>query len=106
MKISGDAGEGGPNQQFALAAATWIDQIDNVVIAGVDTDGTDGVSNLAGGIVDGMTLAIANNSNIDIFSHINKFDDTPALKALGDGIYTGATGTNVNDLKIMLVFPE
>ncbi|MGE4284525.1 MAG: glycerate kinase [Clostridia bacterium] len=103
MKIIGEAGEGGPNQQFALAAATWIEGLDKIVIAGVDTDGTDGVSNLAGGIVDGQTLEIARKQGIDVFKHINQFDDTPALRALGDGVYTGATGTNVNDLKLLLV---
>lgn len=106
VKIEGEAGVGGPNQEFALAAATWIDNFDKVVIAGVDTDGTDGVSELAGGIVDGKTLAAATEANIDIFAHMNKFNDTPALIGLGDGVFTGATGTNVNDLKLLVVFEE
>lgn len=103
MKISGDAGEGGPNQQFSLAAATWLDEIEDIVIAGIDTDGTDGVSSMAGGLVDCYTMKEARKKNIDVFDHIKRFDDTPALKALHDAIYTGATGTNVNDLKILLV---
>jgi glycerate 2-kinase len=102
-KIVGDAGEGGPNQQFALAAATWIEGWDDVVIAGIDTDGTDGFSNLAGGIVDGQTCNAARIKGIDIVKHIERFDDSPALKRLGDGVYTGATGTNVNDLKFLII---
>lgn len=103
VRISGEAGQGGPNQQFALSAATWIDDIDGIVIAGIDTDGTDGASDLAGGIVDGDTMKEARQLKIDIFEHLEKFNDTPALKGLKNGIFTGATGTNVNDLKIILV---
>ena len=103
IRITGKAGEGGPNQQFALSAATWIEGLNNVVIASIDTDGTDGVSTLAGGIVDGKTMEKARLKGIDLQKHINEFDDTPALQALGDGIFTGATGTNVNDLQLMLV---
>lgn len=103
VKIVGQSGQGGPNQQFALSASTWIEDTNNIVIAGIDTDGTDGASDLAGAIVDGSTMSRARKMEIDIFEHIEEFNDTPALKELGDGLFTGATGTNVNDLKIILV---
>lgn len=103
VKIVGESGQGGPNQQFALSASTWIEDSDNIVIAGIDTDGTDGASDLAGAIVDGSTMNRARKMGISIFEYIEKYNDTPALKELGDGLFTGATGTNVNDLKIILV---
>jgi glycerate-2-kinase len=104
MKIQiPDPGEGGPNQQFALAAATWIQDQDHIVVAGIDTDGTDGVSNLAGGIVDRTSVAEASRQNINLYDYMAKFNDSEALRKLGDAIYTGATGTNVNDLKLVIV---
>ena len=103
MKITGNAGRGGPNQQFALAAASYIDGYEDILIGAIDTDGIDGASDLAGGIVDGNTMKQAAKENVDIFKHIENFDDTPALKKLKSGILTGHTGTNVNDLKILLV---
>ena len=103
VKILGKSGQGGPNQQFALSASTWIEDTDNIVISGIDTDGTDGASDLAGAIIDGSTMSRAREMGINIFEYIEKFNDTPALKELGDGLFTGATGTNVNDLKFILV---
>ncbi|MPM85516.1 hypothetical protein SDC9_132597 [bioreactor metagenome] len=77
--------------------------VEHVVIAGIDTDGTDGVSNLAGGMVDCTTAKRAKEKNIDIYNYVSRFDDSVALRALDDGVLTGATGTNVNDLKLMVV---
>ncbi len=104
MKINiPNPGEGGPNQQFALAAATWLEDAPGVVISSIDTDGTDGVSKLAGGIVDCSTMKKAREIGLDIFQCMADFSDSVGLRALGDEIYTGATGTNVNDLKILAV---
>ncbi len=104
MKINiPDPGMGGPSQQFALAAATWLNGYDNIVIAGIDTDGTDGPSDMAGGIVDSSTIKKAAELGIDIYDYMDRYDDTVAITALGDAVYTGATGTNVNDLKVIAV---
>lgn len=106
VKITGEAGQGGPNQEFSLGAALWIDQIGEVVIIGLDSDGTDGPTNIAGGIVDNLTVQRATAMGIDIFSVLNRHDVAPALIKMEDAILTGATGTNVNDLKLMLIMPK
>lgn len=104
MKINiKDPGEGGPNQQFALAAAALIDGQGGTVIVGLDTDGTDGVSSQAGGLVDGFTMGAARKKKVDITDTLARFSDAVALRELQDHIITGATGTNVNDLKFLLV---
>jgi len=101
-----EAVEGGPNQEFSLAAALWIDEIGDVVIVGQDSDGTDGPTDVAGGIVDSSTAGRAREMGVDIYDALRKHDTTHALKKLEDAIMTGATGTNVNDLKVMLVMPK
>jgi glycerate 2-kinase len=104
VKIDGPAGSGGPNQEFALGAALGIDEIGSVVVAGLDTDGTDGPTDMAGGLVDGQTASRAKAVGLDLYECLAKHDATPALQRLEDVIETGATGTNVNDLKLMLIW--
>lgn len=103
VKISGKAGTGGPNQEFALSAALGINDIGNVVVVGLDSDGTDGPTDVAGAVVDDHTVSRARAAGIDLYFCLGRHDVTPALARLGDVIETGATGTNVNDLKIMLL---
>lgn len=100
------AGLGGPNQEFALAASLEIEGLANVVIAGIDTDGTDGPTHLAGGLVDGQTATVAREKGLDLFTSLKQHDVTPVMVSLGDGIVTGNTGTNVNDLKLMIIYPD
>jgi glycerate 2-kinase len=106
VTIGEKAGLGGPNQEFALAAAVEIEGLANVVIAGIDSDGTDGPTHLAGGLVDGQTATVARQKGLDLFTSLRQHDVTPHLISLGDGIETGNTGTNVNDLKLMLIYPD
>lgn len=106
VKITGEAGLGGPNQEFSLGAALWIDQIGDVVVIGQDSDGTDGPTDIAGGVVDNLTIQRAKALGIDIFAALNRHDVTSVLLKMEDAILTGATGTNVNDLKLMLVMPK
>jgi len=101
--IRGKSGCGGPNQEFIIGAALKFDESDRIVIAAIDSDGTDGPTSIAGGIVDPSTVARARNQGCDIFAHLVHHDTSPALQKLGDAIITGHTGTNVNDLKVMLV---
>ena len=101
--IRGKPGYGGPNQEFVLGAALKLDESDRVVIAAIDSDGTDGPTSIAGGIVDASTVTRARKQGHDIFAHLVHHDTSSILQKLSDAIITGHTGTNVNDLKVMLV---
>jgi glycerate-2-kinase len=103
VTIKGSPGEGGPNQVFALAAAMEMGDLDNVLVVSIDTDGTDGPTEFAGGIVDSSTLARSKAMNLDIVTALKEHNVSHVLKALDDLIYTGHTGTNVNDLKFVLI---
>ncbi|MBA7691870.1 D-glycerate 2-kinase [subsurface metagenome] len=103
VKIGNKCGEGGPNQEFALSAALQLAAYDKVVIAALDTDGTDGPTGVAGGLIDNSTTKRAKEKNFDIFEHLLAHDASKVLLSVGDAIVTGSTGTNANDLKILLV---
>ena len=96
-------GMGGRNQEFALSAATGIAGLDNVVIASLGSDGTDGPTDAAGGIVDGKTESILKSKGINISDVLKNNDAYNALKAADSLLMTGATGTNVNDVAIALI---
>ena len=96
-------GRGGPNQEFALSASLEIDGFDNIAIASIDTDGIDGVTEAAGGLVDGSTWITAKNKGMDPYLALRKHDSQIVLDQVGGSIITGFTGTNVNDLKLLLV---
>jgi glycerate 2-kinase len=96
-------GLGGPNQEFALAAAQRLPPGYEAVVLGADTDGTDGPTEFAGGLCDNATNRRASSLAVDIGSALDRHQTTDALIRLGDVISTGATGSNVNDLKLMLL---
>lgn len=102
VQITGN-GKGGRNQELALAAAEGIAGLDNVAVFSVGSDGTDGPTDAAGGYVDGTTKDTLQAAGLDIYSVIQQNDSYNALK-LSDGlIITGPTGTNVNDVSILLI---
>jgi len=103
VTIQDKAGEGGRNQELALAAATKISGSRNIVITSIGTDGTDGPTDIAGAIVDGYTADRAKNIGIDMFEHLKKHDSSYVFKQLGDAIYTNPTGTNLMDLVVIYV---
>ena len=103
VTILGEYGLGGPNQEFALGAALEIEDLENVIITSIDTDGTDGPTEMTGGMVDGSTLKMAKALGLDLPKAIRKHNATPILEQLGDAVFTGQTGTNINDLKLLLV---
>ncbi|WP_457742359.1 glycerate kinase type-2 family protein [Thermococcus sp.] len=99
----GDAGGlGGPNQEFALSIARKIAGLNAVVVA-FDTDGTDGPTDAAGGIVDGKTLERLEKAGIDVDEALRNHDSYRALKRVGALLKTGPTGTNVNSMVIAVV---
>ncbi|WP_276248533.1 glycerate kinase [Haladaptatus sp. YSMS36] len=106
VTISDEAGTGGPNQELALQFAVDAAELPGVALLALGTDGTDGPTDIAGGLVDGTTARRARENDIDLFSHLTGHDTSPALAELGDAVLTGATGTNVMDLRLLLVTRE
>lgn len=95
-------GKGGRNQELALAAAEGIAGM-NACVFSVGSDGTDGPTDAAGGYVDGSTRDVLKEKGIDISAVLADNDAYHALKACDGLIMTGATGTNVNDLSVLLL---
>lgn len=98
----GSFGEGGPGQEAALAAASILDGC-QVASLFMDTDGSDGGTDSAGGICDGRTLERAGEIGLDLRKALFGHTSGEPLRQLGDLIQTGATGTNVNDLFVTVV---
>ena len=96
-------GKGGRAQEFAVSAALEIAGLQNVWIAAVGSDGTDGPTDVAGAVVSGETVARAKQLGVDLHSALKRHDTYPALKTLRSHIRTGPTGTNVNDLYLAFV---
>lgn len=95
-------GQGGRAQEFALAAALEIAGLPNVWVAGFATDGTDGPKPVAGAVVTGETASLAQRGKMNLLRALRENDTYPLLKKLGAHIVTGPTGTNVNDLYLLL----
>ena len=102
VNVQGD-GKGGRNQEMVLSAAPGISNLENVVVISVGTDGSDGPTDAAGGIVDNTTVKRLSQASIDLDQVIENNDSYTALKEIKDLIITGPTGTNVNDLTILLI---
>ncbi|MCD6552247.1 glycerate kinase [Thermotoga sp.] len=96
-------GMGGRNQELALSAAIALEGLEGVVLCSVGTDGTDGPTDAAGGVVDGKTAAILKEMGEDPLEYLESNDSYNALKKAGALLKTGPTGTNVNDLIIGLI---
>ncbi len=100
-------GTGGRNQELALAAALLLDRLpekQHLVVVSLATDGTDGPTNSAGGLVDDTTVARGQAIGLDAASHLADNNSNPYLEAVGDLLVTGPTQTNVNDLMFVFVF--
>lgn len=96
-------GTGGRAQEFAVAAALEIAGLAKVWVMAIGTDGTDGPTDAAGAVVDGDTVARAQRLSVDLAGALKRHNTYPALKRLHQLITTGPTGTNVNDLYLLLV---
>ncbi|HAA47306.1 MAG TPA: glycerate kinase [Synergistaceae bacterium] len=95
-------GKGGRNQELALSSALGIRGLDRTVVISVGSDGTDGPTDAAGGLVDGSTIAVLEELGLDAEALLEDNDTYNALDACGCLVRTGPTGTNVNDLTILL----
>ncbi|MEG1874101.1 MAG: glycerate kinase [Angelakisella sp.] len=96
-------GMGGRNQELALAAAPGIAGLRDTLVFSLGSDGTDGPTDAAGGCCDGETAQQLAAQGIDIFTVLANNDSYHALERCGGLLKTGATGTNVNDLSVLLL---
>ena len=97
------SGTGGPNQEFALALAAELNGVRGWAALVVDTDGNDGPTDAAGGLVSGATAEAIRRGGVDPEEALANNDAYRALEAGGSLLATGPTGTNVNDLRVALV---
>lgn len=96
-------GKGGRNQELALAAAAGIDGLEDVCLFSLGSDGTDGPTDAAGGIVTGDFAAACRARGLSIDAALQNNDAYPLLGAMDALIMTGPTGTNVCDVAVLLV---
>jgi len=96
-------GTGGRAQEFAAAAALEIAGLVKVWVVAIGTDGTDGPTDAAGAVIDGNTVSRSQRILVDLKGALKRHNTYPALKRLHQLIITGPTGTNVNDLYLLLV---
>ncbi|MFQ5839338.1 MAG: glycerate kinase [Candidatus Methylomirabilales bacterium] len=96
-------GKGGRNQEFVLAAACALRGIPGIVAFSGGTDGTDGPTDAAGGIVDGESWERADSLGLNPARALRDNDAYPCLEALGDLLKTGPTLTNVMDVTLFLI---
>ena len=99
-------GKGGRNQELALAAAQMLDGVPQAALISVGSDGTDGPTDAAGGYVDGGTVQALVEQGMDIHHYLANNDAYHGLQAVGNLIFTGPTGTNVNDVTVGLIWNE
>jgi hydroxypyruvate reductase len=101
VSVRGD-GVGGPNLEFGLAAALDLRGTENVAVAAVDTDGRDGSTDAAGALVDGATVDDEGAARDALAAN----DSLGYLDGRDAVLRTGSTGTNVNDLRVVVVDPS
>ncbi|MEG0910970.1 MAG: DUF4147 domain-containing protein [Ruthenibacterium sp.] len=96
-------GLGGRNQELALAAAPLLCGLENTAVFSIGSDGTDGPTDAAGGYCDTKTVENLAQQEIDVSAVLADNDSYHALKACDGLLITGPTGTNVNDLSVLLI---
>ncbi|AFZ74291.1 glycerate kinase type-2 family protein [Natronobacterium gregoryi] len=97
VTLGNQYGRGGPNQEFVLASALALEN-DGIVVSAVDTDGIDGTTDVAGAIADATT--IPEKAGRDA---LDRHDATSVLESADAVVRTGPTGTNVNDLRVIVI---
>ncbi len=102
VKLKGK-GKGGRNQELALSAAMGIDGLKDTAVFSLGSDGTDGPTDAAGGYTDQDTAATLRREGLDIFRVLEENDAYHALEKSQGLIVTGPTGTNVNDISVLLI---
>lgn len=96
-------GKGGRNQELVLAAAEGISGLENTAVFSIGSDGTDGPTDAAGGYCDENTKDLLKNCGMDIYQVLQENNAYYALEKVDGLVITGATGTNVNDVAVLLI---
>lgn len=103
VTILGKAGLGGPNQEFALSIARKIKGLRGVAVLAADSDGTDGPTDAAGGLVDSFTAELLEKNRINIEEYLVNHNSYEALKRAKALLISGPTRTNVNSIVIAVI---
>ena len=103
VTLRGSGGKGGRNGEFLLAFALGVDGVAGISALAADTDGIDGSEDNAGAFADGTSVARMRVAGIDAKAALAANDSWTAFAAVGDLFVPGPTGTNVNDLRAVLV---
>lgn len=96
-------GKGGRNQEIALSAAIELKNNKDILIFSLGSDGTDGPTDAAGGMADGHSYEKMRSAGISPEEYLEDNNSYNALKEIGDLIVTGPTGTNVNDITVVII---
>jgi len=96
-------GKGGRNSEFLLAFAIGINGVQGIHALAADTDGIDGSENNAGAFADGSTVSRMRAAGVDAKAMLAGNNAWTAFDAVGDLFVPGPTGTNVNDLRAILI---
>lgn len=103
VTLNESKGLGGRNQELALAGAIALNNIPMITLVSLATDGTDGPTDGAGGIVDGTTIQRGKAKQLSAIDFLKRHDSYHFLEGVGDLIKTGPTYTNVNDLIFLFI---
>lgn len=103
VTIRDKGGKGGRNSEFLLAFALGVDGVEGIYAFAADTDGIDGSEDNAGAFADFNTAARMRSACVDPKTALASHDAWSAFDAVGDLFVPGPTGTNVNDLRAILI---
>ncbi len=104
VSLGTDYGLGGRNQELALAAGFHLQDLPQILVAALATDGTDGPTDSAGALADSRTISRSLALDLSPRHHLDAHDAYPVLKGTSDMLLTGPTFTNVNDLAFVFIF--
>lgn len=102
VRVKGN-GLGGRNQEIALSAAIELAGREGMLLFSLGSDGTDGPTDAAGGVVDGNTVGRMRAAGVDPQAYLDNNDAYHALEKADALLLTGPTGTNVNDVTVLLM---
>jgi len=105
VDVGAGTGTGGPSQEVALSAAVGMDGVERVALVAFSTDGRDGPTDAAGAIVTGETWGRARAMGLDPTAALLEHDSYGLLGRVGALVRTGPTGTNLNHVAVLMVYP-